>query len=125
MRSFVICMAVLFSLSMGDVLLDENFNSAWSTGSPPPGWRIFETGPAPGKNDWHPEDAYTAPWTSHPTRYAAIFTDASPEAPPDSLISPVLDSPATEASNSTSPPISGGATPTPTRPCCAIPLTGA
>ena len=91
MRSFVICMAVLFSLSMGDVLLDENFNSAWSTGSPPPGWRIFETGPAPGKNDWHPEDAYTAPWTSHPTRYAAIFTDASPEAPPDSLISPVLD----------------------------------
>jgi hypothetical protein len=72
-------------------LFYEDFNSAWNTNNPPFGWRIFHTSPPVGRDDWHREDAHTPPWNLHPSPFAAIGPTLSPDAPPDSLISPVID----------------------------------
>ncbi|MFO7650416.1 MAG: hypothetical protein R6X13_03610 [bacterium] len=68
----------------------EDFNGLWSTNAPPFGWRITHTGTV-GVDDWHRENANTSPWGSHPTPFAGIYLGVSPDAPPDSLISPLLD----------------------------------
>ena len=67
----------------------ENFNSNWSTVSPPPGWRIYFTGDT-SENDWHRKSANQAPWTQNPTPYPAIFYRYSSDQP-DSLISPIIN----------------------------------
>lgn len=91
MRSLVIGLTVLTVFSFGAVLLEQDFNSAWTTGSPPAGWRIFHTGPAQGTDDWHREEAYAAPWTTNPSRYAAIFWNLYPDPTPDTLITEPID----------------------------------
>jgi hypothetical protein len=91
MRRLVIAVALLVTASFGYTLFTESFNAAWSTNSPPAGWRIFHTGPAVGRDDWHREIANTYPWVNHPTPFAAIGPILSPDAPPDSLISPVIN----------------------------------
>jgi hypothetical protein len=73
------------------LLLYENFNTNWSTGNPPFGWRIFHTGPGFGADDWHREDALAPYWNNHPSPYAAIKPGPGPDTPPDSLISPVIN----------------------------------
>ncbi len=88
MYRFVVGLTVLASLTLGDVLLSEDFNSAWSTASPPTGWRISYT-PPEGSDDWHREEANAAPWLTNPTPYAAIFWNLYPGAPPDSLVTEV------------------------------------
>jgi hypothetical protein len=91
MRKLVIGLTLLVAASFGYTLLTQNFDAAWSTNSPPAGWRISHTGPAVGRDDWHRENANTAPWSNHPTPFAAIGPILSPDAPPDSLISPVIN----------------------------------
>jgi len=92
MRNLVIVLAVLVSVGLGStVILSENFDSPWSTNAPPGSWRIFHTDPLNiGDDDWHRDLART-PWDFHPTPFAAILPSATPDAPPDSLISPVID----------------------------------
>jgi hypothetical protein len=74
------------------LLFSENFDAVWSTNNPPTGWRIFHTAPPDsGRDDWHRENANTPPWIDHPTPFAAIGPMLSPDAPPDSLISPTIN----------------------------------
>ncbi len=74
------------------VLFAEDFDTTWSTNNPPPGWRIIHSAPGDsGRDDWHRENANTAPWTNHPTPFAAIGPIMTPDAPPDSLISPTIN----------------------------------
>jgi hypothetical protein len=91
MRRLVLGLTLLVAASFGYTLLTQNFDAAWSTNSPPAGWRIFHTGPSVGRDDWHRENANTAPWDNHPTPFAAIGPVLSPDAPPDSLISPIIN----------------------------------
>ena len=70
-------------------IFGENFNSAWSTTSPPTGWRIFYTG-TPSTNDWHRKDLNQPPWTANATPYACLIGDQITGDAPDSLISPVI-----------------------------------
>ena len=75
-----------------NILFTQDFNSAWSTNNPPAGWRIFHTQPGDsGPDDWHRDLAHTAPWNYHPSPFAAIQPSLNPDAPPDSLISPVIN----------------------------------
>jgi hypothetical protein len=74
------------------ILFSENFDGTWSTNNPPAGWRIYHTAPPDsGRDDWHREPDSTAPWILHPTPFAAIGPIMSPDAPPDSLISPTIN----------------------------------
>jgi len=63
-------------------LLDEDFEGAWSTTSPPAGWTIHYDGSL-GTSDWHP-GSYGGSQTAY------IFYSPS-ETGVDELISPVLD----------------------------------
>ncbi len=63
-------------------LLDEDFEGAWSTTSPPAGWTINYDGSV-GTSDWHPY-----PYSGSQT--ARIYWSPS-ETGTDELISPVLD----------------------------------
>ena len=92
MRRLVIVLTVLTTFGFGYVLLSEDFNSAWTTNSPPTGWRIFHTNVGlEGTDDWHPEEPGTAAWPSRDSRYCAIFWNIAEDAPPDSLVTPVID----------------------------------
>ena len=74
------------------VLMVQDFDTTWSTNNPPTGWRIFHTAPPDsGRDDWHRENAYVPPWVNHPSPFAAIATSLTPDAPPDSLISPAIN----------------------------------
>jgi len=65
-------------------LLDEDFEGAWSTTSPPAGWTINYDGSL-GNSDWHPGYNYTGgSQTANITYYPS-------ETGTDELISPVLD----------------------------------
>jgi len=88
---FVDDLIVTGELHPPSLLLYENFNSNWSTGNPPFGWRIFHTGPGFAADDWHRENALAPYWNSHPSPYAAIKPSPGPDTPPDSLISPVIN----------------------------------
>ena len=91
MRKLVIGIAILIATSLGYTLLTENFDSTWDPNSPPPGWRVYHADTlSVGDDDWH-RDSGRAPWTGHPTPFAAILPSATPDATPDSLISPVID----------------------------------
>jgi len=63
-------------------LLDEDFESAWSTTSPPAGWTINYDGSL-GTSDWHP-GSYSGSQTAYISYYPS-------ETGTDELISPVLD----------------------------------
>ncbi|MQY71768.1 hypothetical protein GH141_07565, partial [bacterium] len=63
-------------------LLDEDFESAWSTTSPPAGWTINYTGSV-GNSDWHP--------ANHQGSQTACIYWSPSETGTDELISPVLD----------------------------------
>jgi hypothetical protein len=92
MRRLVIGVTLLAAASFGYTLFTENFDGLWSTNNPPAGWQIFHTQPGDsGRDDWHRENANTAPWVEHPTPFAAIAWYANPDSPPDSLISPVIN----------------------------------
>ena len=92
MRRLVLGVTLLAAASFGYTLFTENFDAAWSTNNPPTGWRIFHTAPGDsGRDDWHRELANTSPWIDHPTPFAAIAPSLTPDAPPDSLISPTID----------------------------------
>ena len=65
-------------------LLDEDFEGAWSTTSPPAGWTIHYDGSL-GNSDWHPGYNYTGG-----SQTANIYYYPS-ETGTDELISPVLD----------------------------------
>lgn len=93
MRKLVVGLTLLVAASFGYTLLTENFDAAWSTNNPPTGWRIFHTAPGDsGRDDWHREPANTAPWAFHPSPFAAIaLSGGTPDAPPDSLVSPTID----------------------------------
>ncbi len=67
----------------------QDFNSNWSTVSPPTGWRIYFTGDT-SENDWHRKLGSQAPWTQNPSPYPAIFYRFTSDSP-DSLISPVIN----------------------------------
>jgi hypothetical protein len=74
------------------ILFSEDFNSNWSTNNPPTGWRIYHTAPGDsGLDDWHRELANAYPWVNHPSPFAAIAQTLNPDAPPDSLVSPVIN----------------------------------
>jgi len=90
MRRLILAISILAALGFADTLLLEDFNSDWTTASPPAGWRIYFTG-APDQNDWHRQEAGSSPWVTRDSRYAAIFPTLNPGAPPDSLIAPTLD----------------------------------
>jgi uncharacterized protein YkuJ len=70
----------------------EDFNGAWTTTTPPPGWQIKYFG-SPSVAAWHDEpDHGSNPWFSNTTRYAAIYYDYSqPGVHTDSLISPTIN----------------------------------
>jgi hypothetical protein len=63
-------------------LLDEDFESAWSTTSPPAGWTIHYDGSV-GTSDWHP--------ASYGGSQTACIVYYPSETGTDELISPVLD----------------------------------
>lgn len=76
-------------LPSSDTLLSEDFNSSWSTTSPPPGWTIIYSGSV-DSSDWHRSEAE---WTAPPDYaggYARLYWDP-PEIGTDDLISPVID----------------------------------
>jgi hypothetical protein len=81
--AILVCGALVPNLNaQWNQLLDEDFEGAWSTTSPPAGWTINYTGSV-GNSDWHPRSAYGS-------QVASI--DWSPsETGVDELISPVLD----------------------------------
>ncbi len=92
MRSLVIALAILTTIGFADTLLLEDFNSAWSTNSPPAGWRIFHTDTTvQGSDDWHRNDSASLPWTTNLSPYAAIYYNLAADPTPDSLISPIID----------------------------------
>jgi len=92
MFRLVIGLTLLVAASFGYTLLTESFDASWSTNNPPTGWRIFHTAPSDsGRDDWHREEAFTTPWTDHPTPFAAIGPTLSPDNTPDSLISPTIN----------------------------------
>lgn len=90
MRSLLLVLVLISSLGAGYDLLTQDFDGAWSTATPPAGWRIFYTG-APGNDDWHRRPELLPPWTGHPTPYASIFYDLQGDNLQDTLISPVID----------------------------------
>lgn len=88
----IICLLVLFPLSLlaQQIILSENFNSAWSTVNPPAGWTIEFRGDT-SANDWHrAPDLGFNPWPDNPTPYAALGTGNEEEID-DWLITPYLD----------------------------------
>ncbi len=92
MRRTVVFVVLLASFGLGYNIFSEDFDTTWTSVSPPPGWRIFQTDTTRlGVDDWHRENANTSPWGGHPTPFAAIYFNVNPDAPPDSLISPIID----------------------------------
>jgi hypothetical protein len=82
---------MLVTASLGYNLFTENLDSNWTPNAPPAGWRIFHSDTLNvGDDDWH-RDSARAPWTGHPTAFAAILPSVTPDSTPDSLISPVID----------------------------------
>lgn len=90
MRSLVLFLVLASSLGAGYNLLSQDFDTSWSTTTPPDSWRIHYTG-TPGNDAWHRKDALQPPWTGHPTPYAAIYYDLQGDNLEDSLISPSFD----------------------------------
>jgi hypothetical protein len=89
-RSAAATIALWAGLAAAQTLLQETFDSTWSTQSPPDSWRIAYTAPA-GSSDWHrAPDLGPNPWVENPTPYALLFRDSA-RMVSDSLISPVLD----------------------------------
>ncbi len=81
--ALVLCAALVLPLNaQWTQLLDEDFESAWSTTSPPAGWTINYSGSV-GASDWH-RRSYGGSAT------ACIYWSPS-ETGVDELISPVLD----------------------------------
>jgi hypothetical protein len=72
-----------------DLLLSENFNSSWSTTTPPAGWRIVYSGDV-SSNDWSRAEPNSLPWLDNPTAYALIDS-VRPEQGFDSLITPFVN----------------------------------
>lgn len=70
-------------------LLQENFNSSWSTQTPPPGWTIFFTTPT-GASDWHRENPGSSPWSDNLTDYACLYEKPN-ETAEDIFTSPVVN----------------------------------
>jgi len=74
------------------ILFYQDFDTTWSTNNPPVGWRIYHTAPGDsGWDDWHRENAFADPWTSHPSSYAAIGRSLTPDLPPDSMVTPAIN----------------------------------
>jgi hypothetical protein len=72
-------------------IFSENFNSSWTTLTPPVGWQIKYTDSA-SIAAWHREPGQANPWPTNDTGYAAIVYDNSqPGSHTDSLISPQID----------------------------------
>ncbi len=87
-RRFTCLLAIAaVSAAAQTVLLQEDFNSGWSTLNPPAGWRIVWDGDT-SSNDWHrAPDMGRNPWPDNSTNYALL--DSSPlESGFDSLITP-------------------------------------
>ena len=95
MRNYVLAViaGVAFLLaapmSAQTVLLSENFDGAWTTTTPPAGWRIAFTGDT-SNNDWHRQDGGTAPWTDNPTGYACLRSSPA-ETGVDTIVTPAID----------------------------------
>jgi hypothetical protein len=70
-------------------LLQQNFNSSWSTQTPPPGWTIFFTTPT-GASDWHREGPGNSPWSDNNTDYACLY-EKPHETGEDIFTSPVVN----------------------------------
>jgi hypothetical protein len=88
--SLVIYFSLIFIVSNGlaDILLQQDFNSSWSTQSPPAGWTIFFTLPV-GNSDWHRNEAET-PWSDNLTGYACLYYNPQ-ETGEDILTSPAVN----------------------------------
>ncbi len=92
MKAYVLC-AAFFAAALGQTqLLYQDFDTTWTTNSPPAGWRIFHTDTTvQGTDDWHRRNVGSVPWAGHGSPYAAIFWNVHQDRPPDSLVSPVFD----------------------------------
>ncbi|MBM3315146.1 hypothetical protein FJY71_04800, partial [candidate division WOR-3 bacterium] len=88
-RSLLLLLVATLPAPGQTVLLQEDFNSGWSTVNPPAGWRVTWDGDT-SSNDWHrAPDLGRNPWPDNPTPYALL--DSSPlEGGFDSLISPAV-----------------------------------
>ena len=94
MKHKSISLAIYFSLifiastGIANYLLEQNFNSSWSTQTPPVGWTIFFQTPT-GASDWHREEA-TSPWSDNLTGYACLYWKPA-ETGEDILTAPILN----------------------------------
>ncbi|MBN2537698.1 hypothetical protein JXB37_05430, partial [candidate division WOR-3 bacterium] len=91
MRRMAVLLTILTAFAFGYVLLSEDFNSDWTTGVPPAGWRIYHHSPPEGTDDWHREEPGSAAWPSRDSRFAALYWNLAADSAPDSLITPLID----------------------------------
>ncbi len=85
----IFCLSLFVSSSgLAATRLVEDFNSSWSTQSPPPGWTIYYNTPV-GNSDWHRRQAQT-PWTDNQTGYACLYQTPQ-ELGDDILTSPIVN----------------------------------
>ncbi|NLI97632.1 T9SS type A sorting domain-containing protein [bacterium] len=77
--------ALVPGLSAQTVLLEQNFNSAWTTTTPPTGWTIIYNDPA-GTEDWHRYDYTNTGFSGGSARLGWVSGTWT-----DRLISPTID----------------------------------
>ena len=76
------------SLETDNILLQQDFNSSWSTQSPPTGWTIIYNTPV-GNSDWHRRQAQS-PWSDNLTGFACLYQTPQ-ELGDDILTSPTVN----------------------------------
>ncbi|MBM3314785.1 hypothetical protein FJY71_02940, partial [candidate division WOR-3 bacterium] len=91
MRRLLVVIAALTAVGAADTLLVQNFDTIWSTDSPPGGWQIVHFDTFERVNDWHPVDSFGAPWNTHPTIYPAVWFDPRVDSTLDIIMTRVID----------------------------------
>ncbi|MEO0072303.1 MAG: hypothetical protein ABIK10_02520 [candidate division WOR-3 bacterium] len=92
MRIILITLSVFCFLNAQTTFFSEDFDSPWTTSSPPTGWTIRYDPPS-GPDDWH--RAISGYWSTNSSGYALISYDQKNKTRLDnnidSLISPIID----------------------------------
>ncbi|MDW7988206.1 MAG: hypothetical protein RMJ65_05850, partial [candidate division WOR-3 bacterium] len=88
MRLIITFLCLFCILNARTTFFSEDFNSNWTTTTPPSGWRIYYDAPV-GPEDWH--RATLGHWQENTSGYALISYDRRAHNTVDSLISPLID----------------------------------
>ncbi|MEO0073748.1 MAG: FlgD immunoglobulin-like domain containing protein [candidate division WOR-3 bacterium] len=91
MRSLLLAALFIVASASADTLLVQDFDTIWSTNSPPGGWQIVHFDTFQRVNDWHPVDSFAPPWNTHPTMYAGIWYDPRVDSTLDIIMTPPIN----------------------------------